>query len=116
MRQLAAPLGALAIAGFLAVDVMAQTSRAPQSGFGQMFGQASQRPDNPACAELPQLRHELERLQQELRHLHAALAEARRNGNRERAAQIAQEIRRVQAEIQHVEQRIRRLQQECRGR
>ena len=116
MRQLAASLGALAIAGSLVVGVSAQAPRAAQSGAGSMFTLFTQRTDNPACAELPELRRQLERLQHELRRLHAALLQARLSGNRERAAQIMQEIRRVEAEIQDLEQRIRRPLQECRGR
>ena len=120
MRQLVAYLGAVGIAASIAVPAAALTPPAPESlqpqGGSFLGGDARQRPDNPACAELVQLRRELARLQQELRRLHAALAQARRAGNRERAEQIAHEIRRVEAEIQHVEQQIRRLQQECRGR
>jgi hypothetical protein len=55
-------------------------------------------------------------LQQELRRLHDALEEARKAGNRERAQQIAQELRQVQSQIQDVQQKIRRLQEQCSGR
>jgi chromosome segregation ATPase len=119
MRKVAVFLGALAIAGALAVQVAAQASRTPRGGQAAQTGRVAdvrERPDNPACQELAELRRELARLQHELRRLQAALQEARRAGNRERAAQIAQEIRRVQAEIQHVQHQIRRLLQECRGR
>jgi uncharacterized protein YukE len=117
MRKAAAFLGALTIAGFAAVGVSAQTARtAPSQGGPPRTGETRQRPDNPACAELPELRRELERLQHELRRLNEALADAKRAGNRELAERIAHQIRRVQAEIQHVQHQIRRLQQECRGR
>jgi len=108
----------LAIAASIAVPAAALAARAPEPPQGgQFFGfDTRQRADNRACAELVELRRELARLQHELRHLHAALALAKRSGNRERAEQIAHEIRRVQAEIDHVQQQIRRLQGECRNR
>lgn len=117
MRKAAACLGALTIAGLLAVGVSAQTRTSPpQTGQPPRSGETRQRPDNPACAELPELRRELERLQHELRRLNEALADARRSGNRELAEQIAHQIRRVKAEIERLQHQIRRLQQECRGR
>lgn len=119
MKQALVVLFALAVGGALAADVAAQQPRTGQTTRGvqtSRVGDTRQRPDNQNCGQLGQLRHELARLQQELRHLHAALAEARKNGNRERAEQIAQEIRQVQSQIQDVQQKIRRLQQECRGR
>ncbi|HET9351046.1 MAG TPA: hypothetical protein VFO02_06900 [Burkholderiales bacterium] len=117
MRKLVvASLGALAFAASIAVPAAALAARAPEPPQGQFFGGHRQRPDNPACAELVELRRELARLQHELRQLRAAFVQALRAGNRERAEQIAHEIRRVQAEIDRIEHQIRRLQQECRGR
>jgi TolA-binding protein len=117
MRKLVvALLGALALAASMAVPAAALASPAPEPPQGQFFSADRQRPDNPACRELAELRRELARLQQELRRLHAAFVQARRAGNRERAEQIAHEIRRVEAEIDHVQHQIRRLLQECRGR
>ena len=109
-------LGALAIAAAVAAPAAALTPRAPEPPQGQLFGGDRQRPDNPACRELAELRRELARLQEELRRLRAAFVQALRAGNRERAEQIAHEIRRVQAEIDRIEHQIRRLAQECRGR
>ena len=117
MRKLVvASLGALALAASIAVPAAALASPAPESSQAQFFGGDRQRPDNPACTELAELRRELARLQHELRQLRAAFVHALRAGNRERAEQIAHEIRRVQAAIDRVEQQIRRLLQECRGR
>ncbi len=117
MRKLVvASLGALALTAAIAAPAAALAAPAPEAAQGQFFGRDRERPDNPACAELPELRRELARLQRELRELRAAFVHALRAGNRERAEQIAHEIRRVQAEIDRVEHQIRRLLQECRGR
>jgi hypothetical protein len=116
-RVVVALLAAFGIAGSAAVYAAAPAPGAPASPQGrQFFGFDRQRPDDPACRELVELRRELARLQQELRRLHAALARARRAGNRERAEQIAHEIRRVEAAIDHIQHQIRRLAQECRNR
>ena len=114
-KLLVAALSAFAIAGSVALQAAAPSP--PEPAQGQFFGFGTrERPDNPACAQLPELRRQLTRLQEELRRLRHAFAQAVRAGNRERAEQIAHEIRRVQAEIDHVEHEIRRLMQECRGR
>ena len=116
-KLLVAALSAFAIAGSVSLQAAAPSPGAPEPAQGQFFGFGTrERPDNPACAQLPELRRQLSRLQEELRRLRHALVQAIRAGNRERAEQIAHEIRRVQAEIDHVEHEIRRLMQECRGR
>ena len=87
MRRALVALFALALVGMLAADVAAQQPRSGQTTRGgqpSRVGDARQRPDNGNCGQLGQLRQELARLHQELRQLQAALAEARKNGNRER--------------------------------
>lgn len=111
-RVVVATLGAVAIVGTLSVNLSAQFPKPGTTTRTDSAGEARQRPD---CDQLGQLRHELVRLHQELRRLEDALLQAKQAGNRERAEQIAHEIRRVLAQIQDVQQQIRRLEQVCRG-
>jgi hypothetical protein len=117
MRRVIAAIATAAVVGALAIDVGARTraNDEPDTRTRPAIGVGDpQRPDPRVCDELGELRQQLARLQQELRHLHAALATARRAGNRERAEAILQQIRRVQAPIEDVQQKIRRLQRICR--
>ena len=119
MKRVIATLSAFSLVGALTADLAAQArSRAGQNTGRQATGTSQARParNNPNCGELGQLRQELARLHQELRQLQNQLEEARKAGNRERAQQIMQEIRRVQSQIQDVQQKIRRLQPQCTGR
>ena len=111
MRRVIAAFGTLALAGTLAVDVAAQ-----RPSVGVISIATDTRPTlSQACDELGSLRQQLARLHQELRELEAAMAQARHDGNRERAQQIAHDIRRLQSQIQDIQHKMRRLEQVCRG-
>ena len=111
-RIVGAALGVVAIVGTLSVNLSAQFPK-PGTTNRTDSTTAEVRP-KPDCDKLGELRQELIRLHQELRHLNEALLQAKQAGNRERAEQIAHEIRRVLAQIQDVQQQIRRLEQVCR--
>ena len=114
MRRVIGTLGAFVLVGIFAVDAGARPTagNTAQSGKSSRVG-SEQRQDPRACEELPELRHELARLQQEMRRLGAAFLAAKRAGNRERAQQILMEMRQVSEQIEDVQHKIRRLLQIC---
>ena len=117
MRRAIATLGVFVVVGIQTAGVWAQQARAGHTARSGVAGrvEARETQEKRACVELPELRHELLRLQQELRRLEAALAEAKASGNRDRVQQIMQEIRVVKAQIQEVQHKIRRLLEVCAG-
>jgi len=106
MRRVIATLGVIALVGGFAGTVSARGQR--HSGV-ITIDTASR------CDELGDLRQELARLEQHLQQLRAAFEEAKANGNRQRALQILQEIRRIEARIDDLQHKIRRLQQICKA-
>ena len=106
MRRVIGLLALVAV-GSLGVDLSAQQSRV---GTITVVEQVT---DGPDCSQLAELRHQLLRLHQELRRLKEDLKQAHQAGNRERAKQIMQDIRQVEAQIDAVQHKIRRLKTAC---
>ena len=108
MRRVITTLGVFALVAAAAVTLSAR-----QSGQTTRPGEITIAAQRPGCAELPDLHAKLARLQQDLDRLQDALEQAKQSGNRERAAQIMREIRRVKTAIEDVQHKIRRLSQVC---
>ena len=115
MGRVIAGIGAIVMVGALSgagIVAAREASAAPQRTGDRVTDQ--QTIDKSQCRiELERLKNKLRQLQAELKEHEQALRRARAAGNREKAEQEMQAIRRIKAEIQDTQEKIRRLSRAC---